>query len=104
MGYVRIIKRTEADLLRGRGPSLQAARQGIAGARSGCESGPCADHDAWSSHRGEPARVTALLPVLAADWIVVQGARERPICALSISLPGAFAVTRNRLSGSGRLL
>jgi hypothetical protein len=42
MRYARIIKRTEADLLRGRGPSLQAARQGIAGARSGCESGaPC---------------------------------------------------------------
>jgi hypothetical protein len=61
MRYVRIIKRTEADLLRGRGPSLQAARQGIAGARSGCESGPRADHGAWSSHSGEPARVTAIL-------------------------------------------
>jgi len=68
MRYVRIIGRTEADLLRGRGPSLQAARQGIAGARGDCESGLCADHGAWSRRRGEPARVTAVI------WSAVGGA------------------------------
>src|SRR5271165_1217394 len=39
------------------GSSLQAARQGIANTCGIGESGPDADHDAWSARRGEPAQV-----------------------------------------------
>jgi hypothetical protein len=60
MRYVGIVElMAGGTLLLGRETSLQAARQGIADARGICESAPDADHDAWSSRRGEPARVTA---------------------------------------------
>ena len=101
MRYVGIIElMAGGTLLRGREPSLQAARQGIADAPGICESAPDADHDAWSSRRGEPARVTAADDAvrLAADiqnrlfWRVGTG-RASECCVPSSDLVLSSAVT-----------